>query len=182
MVDARRAYTDPTHEVSPGSWTLLELEQNADGTTLTLVTSARYESGGGLFAESRGGFTCYTLRVAPDASWFDTKPSDCTDGQGHGLSDLFDVTETEIVPLAYFDVQRTLDASDHEPLPCQCSSGGECDCPGGLTLARDDTIPSDPDGGAARHPGEPSVFGTTCNPLSELAANARTSARHADIC
>lgn len=131
VTDARPGYTDPTYEVSFGTWTLLALEQNADGTALTLTTSARYESGGGLFAESRGGFTCYTLRISPDASRIDTEPSDCTDGQGHGLPDLIDTEENRVIPLHELDVQRTIDASDHQPLPCQCSSGGDCDCPGG---------------------------------------------------
>lgn len=31
------------------------------------------DAGGGLFAESRGGFTCYTLVIGPDASRIDTE-------------------------------------------------------------------------------------------------------------
>ncbi|GEM_PF-1848744 len=131
VADARPVYSDATHEVAFGSWTLLGLQQSDDGTALTLTTSARYESGGGFFAHTSDGFTCYTLLIAPDASRIDTEPSDCTDGNGHGLSDFVDISETRVVPVQELDVQRTVDASDHEPLPCQCSSGGDCDCPGG---------------------------------------------------
>lgn len=35
------------------------------------------------------------------------------------------------VPLGDLTVRRTVTAADFQPLPCQCHSGGSCECPGG---------------------------------------------------
>lgn len=130
--DARPAYQDPAFTVGGGSLTLLGLSTSPEGTTLILATSGGASSGGGWFYQSRSAAVCFTLRFPVDEAAIHTEPSDCSDGQGHGLKDLAEFERHgDPVPLDDLDVRRTVTEADFPALPCQCSSGGDCDCPGG---------------------------------------------------
>lgn len=130
--DARPSYLDPTFVPDGGVYTVLGVSSSPDGSTLTLATSAGAESGGGFFYQSRSAAVCFALRFPVGERAIHTDTSDCTDGHGHGLRDLADYARHgDPIPLDDFDVRRTVTEVDFAPLPCQCSSGGSCDCPGG---------------------------------------------------
>ena len=131
VVDARPAFTDARLRVPSGTWLLLDVTEDADGTSLTLVASGAAEVGSGPFGASSSGVTCFQLQIAHDASRIETVGSECVDKDGRGLGDLGIDPQPAVIPLQELDVRRSVDESDYEPLPCQCSSGGDCDCPGG---------------------------------------------------
>lgn len=130
--DARPSYDDPAFVPGGGTYVILGVSSSPEGASLTLATSAGASSGGGWFAQSRSAAVCFTLQFPVEDQSIHTDTSDCTDGQGHGLSD---VTEYERhgdpISLDDLDVRRTVTEDDFQPLPCQCSSGGDCNCPGG---------------------------------------------------
>lgn len=130
--DARPSYDDPALVPGGGTYTLLGVSSSPEGTSLTLATSAGASSGGGWFYQSRSAAVCFTLHLPLDDAAIQTSASDCTDGRGHGLSDVADYARHgEPVSLDVLDVRRTVTEEDYRPLPCRCSSGGDCDCPGG---------------------------------------------------
>lgn len=130
--DARPAFEDPVNEVGGGTYILLGLSSSPEETTLVLATSAGASSGGGWFYQSRTAAVCFTLRFPQAESAIHTDSSDCTDGRGNSLSDLPEAERYgEPIPLDGLDVRRTVTDADFKPLPCQCHSGGDCNCPGG---------------------------------------------------
>lgn len=133
--DVRPAYADPAVVPAGGLYKLLGLATSDDGTTLILATSAGVETGGGLFYDQRSAAVCFELRFPAGERKIHTLSSDCTDGAGHGLADVADVIDYsrygEPEPIDGLDVRRTVTAEDYPSLPCQCASGGTCDCPGG---------------------------------------------------
>ncbi|MEV4667336.1 hypothetical protein [Microbacterium sp. LWO12-1.2] len=132
IADARAALSDPTLEIPPGIWTLIDLAKTDEGTALTLTTKVDVTRGGGFFISSDEGRVCFVLLVSPDGSRIDTLPADCGDAVGPALGDeVRDDGESIEVYLDELDLRRSVDGSDYRPLPCQCHSGGDCDCPGG---------------------------------------------------
>lgn len=135
LSDVRPAYVDPSFVPAGGSYKLLGLSASADGTSLILATSAGVETGGGLFYDQRSAAVCFELRFPAGERKIHTLASDCTDGAGHGLADVADVIDYarygEPQSIDGLDVRRTVTAEDYPSLPCQCASGGTCDCPGG---------------------------------------------------
>ncbi|GGD64761.1 hypothetical protein [Microbacterium murale] len=131
--DARPAYGDPAFAVGEGAYTLLGVASSPDAATLTLATSAGASTGGGWFYESRNATVCFTLRFPTTESAIHTGPADCSDGQGHRLSDVENFFERhgDPIPFEELDVRATVTEADFQPLHCQCYSGSECDCPGG---------------------------------------------------
>ncbi|GGM50329.1 hypothetical protein [Microbacterium saperdae] len=131
IADARAALSDPTLEVPFGVWTLIDLAKTDEGTALTLTTKTDVSRGGGFFTMSDEGRVCFDLLVSPDGSRIDTLPADCGDvGQALG-DDLQGDSASIDVGLNELDLRRSVDSSDYRPLPCQCYSGSDCDCPGG---------------------------------------------------
>lgn len=123
LADVRRTSAD-------GSWLLTDLRQDASGTALTLMTSASGETGGGLFYAQVSLRTCWTLVVAPDGSGIDTTSADCVGILVVGrLPEA--MVEASAVALDDLTVRRHVDATDYPAVPCQCSSGELCECPGG---------------------------------------------------
>jgi len=130
--DARPLYEDPTAVLKGGVYTLLGVSSSHEGAALTLATSADAHSGGGWFYQSRSAAVCFVLRFPVEERVVHADPSDCTDGRGHGLIDVADYARHgDPISLRELDVRRTVTEADFQPLPCQCSSGGRCDCPGG---------------------------------------------------
>ncbi|MCE4024785.1 hypothetical protein LXM50_02230 [Microbacterium sp. Au-Mic1] len=113
-----------------GSWLLTDLRRDDSGTAMTLTTSAGGESGGGLFYAQVSLRTCWTLIVAPDGTRIDTEAADCDEGAAAGRAPE-PLREATIVPLTDLEVRSHVDETDYPALPCQCSSGEVCDCPGG---------------------------------------------------
>lgn len=130
--DARPIYDDPAYAVGGGTYTLLGVATTPEGSTLTLATSAGTESGGGLFYSQRNAAVCFNLFFPSAEQAIHTSSSDCTDGNGHGLADGPEF-ERFGVPISLDDMTLRLivTSEDFPPLPCQCTSGGSCDCPGG---------------------------------------------------
>lgn len=132
LADARPAFADPTMPASSGSYTLIRLTEDSDSTDLTFLRPTSLSTGGGFWYSTSEAITCYTLVIAGDASQISTVPSDCTDGAGVDRTGYLSDDDTpNFVPLEELDVRLTVDNSDYLPPPCQCSSGGTCDCPGG---------------------------------------------------
>ncbi|MEZ3155516.1 hypothetical protein AB1K56_01175 [Microbacterium sp. BWR-S6Y] len=133
--DVRPAYVDPAFVPAGGTYKLLGVTTSAEGTSLILATSGGSETGGGLFYDYRSAAVCFELRFPAGERRIDTLASDCTDGQGHGLADVAEVIDYtrhgEPRSIDGLDVRRTVTAEDYPTMPCQCSSGGTCDCPGG---------------------------------------------------
>jgi hypothetical protein len=72
------------------------------------------------------------MRFPKTESTIYTDPSDCSDGQGHGLREIAEFDRHgDPISLDELDVRRVVTEADFQPLPCQCGSGGSCDCPGG---------------------------------------------------
>lgn len=132
IADARPVLSDPTLEVPVGTWALIDLAQTDEGTSLTLTTKVEVARGGGFFITSAEGRVCFQLLVAADGSRIDTLPADCGDTVGPALGDeVRDDGWSIEVGLEELDLRLSVDSSDYRPLPCQCHSGGDCDCPGG---------------------------------------------------
>jgi hypothetical protein len=132
LADARPAFADPTFAVPPGSYTLIRLSQDSDGTDLTFLRPTSVSTGGGWWYSTTEAVTCYTLVIAADASQISTVPSDCADADGVDRTTFLTGDENpNFIALEELDVRLTVDDSDYLPRPCQCSSGGTCDCPGG---------------------------------------------------
>jgi len=122
--------TDIRRTSAEGSWWLTDLRQDAAGTAMTLTTSAGGESGGGLFYAQVSLRTCWTLVVDPNGSRIDTISADCDERPATGLLPEAPAAAT-VVPLDDLTVRRHVDATDYPAVPCQCSSGELCECPGG---------------------------------------------------
>lgn len=130
--DARPIYGDPSFAVGGGTYTLLGASTTSEGSTLTLATSGSTESGGGWFYSHKRAAVCFELFFPAEEAAIHTSSSDCTDGNGHGLADV-PAFERHGAPVSIDELtlRRTVTDEDFQPLPCQCSSGGSCECPGG---------------------------------------------------
>lgn len=133
MVDGRPALAGTSAEVPSGLWTLVDLDETSDGLALTLTFADEVTRGGGWMEMSAEARVCFILAVSPDGSRVDTFPAACGEVVGIHLADHADpgFAPTPEVSLNDLDVRRTVTSADYHPLPCQCYSGGDCDCPGG---------------------------------------------------
>lgn len=108
------------------------MRTDAEGTALLLTASGGAETGGGWFYKSRESYTCYLLRISEDMSSISTEPASCPEGTARDPAEILGGgNEISFFSLDELDVRLHVDATDYESLPCQCSSGGDCDCPGG---------------------------------------------------
>lgn len=132
--DIRPLYADPTLPMPVGSYRMIALEQRQYGTAVTFVAETTATAGGIAGDVRRTGYACYTLVFAANGSRIDTEPAECADEEGHGLPEATpgeaDVSAL-VINVDDLELRRSVTGADHEPLPCQCSSGGTCDCPGG---------------------------------------------------
>lgn len=126
MSDARAAAADPT--TPRGTWEILEVSQSDHGATLTLVTSAGAETGGGWMYQSKAAYTCFSLTVTVDE--IVTAPADCEETISLTLFDRSDDDMT-FMPLDEVAFRPHVDSTDHPAPICQCYSGSPCECPGG---------------------------------------------------
>lgn len=129
--DARPFFDDPSSVMGGGTYTLVDAVTTAEGVTLTLATSAGVESGGGWFYSQRSGAVCFDLQFPASEAALHAEESDCTNANGQGLELPIFTRHGGPVPLGDLTVRRTVTAADFQPLPCQCHSGGSCECPGG---------------------------------------------------
>lgn len=75
---------------------------------------------------------CFTLVFPQNEATILTEPADCGDRgptEPPALPGFDDATRA--VPLDELDVRLRVTEEDYPVLPCQCASGGDCDCPGG---------------------------------------------------
>ena len=106
------------------SYTLFDLEETGEGTALTLLAGGGAQTGGGWWYDQRTAAVCFTLTFAPDAKSISTSPATCPDPPRPERYD-------SVVPLEELNPRTVVTEEDHPPPVCQCSSGGDCDCPGG---------------------------------------------------
>lgn len=129
--DARPYFDDPSIDIGAGTYTLVDSVATAEGVTLTLATSAGVETGGGWFYSQRSGAVCFDLQLPATEAALHVEESDCTNANGEGLELPIFQRHGAPIPLSDLTVRRTVTDADSKPLPCQCHSGGSCDCPGG---------------------------------------------------
>ncbi|MEI3849244.1 MULTISPECIES: hypothetical protein [unclassified Microbacterium] len=129
--DARPYFDDPSIDIGAGTYTLVDSETTAEGVTLTLATSASVEAGAGWFYSQRSGAVCFDLQFPAAEAALHVEESDCTNANGQGLELQLLKQHGAPIPLGDLTVRRTVTDADFTPLPCQCHSGGSCDCPGG---------------------------------------------------
>lgn len=105
-------------------YTLLNIGAAADSVTLTLVLYGGSETGGGHWYQQTQALTCVNFVFPEEVAEIRAENAACV---GVPDADNYD----EIVPFGDLQVRETVTAADYPPPVCQCSSGGECDCPGG---------------------------------------------------
>lgn len=128
IADARPSFVDAATPLPDGQYTLLAIIESDSEVALTFATTSKVTTGGGLFTAEASGTTCYTLRLPRDQAVLTTSAADCADKLGTPLADL--VADVSIVSFDTLNVRASVTAADYF-IPCQCSSGGDCDCPGG---------------------------------------------------
>jgi hypothetical protein len=128
IADARPSLADPAVPLPARQYTLLSIAETEGEVAVTFATTAEVTTGGGFFTDSASGTACYTFHLPRDRTELTTTGADCADAAGVSLGRL--QPEMRVVPLHALAVRERLTAEDYF-IPCQCSSGGDCDCPGG---------------------------------------------------
>jgi hypothetical protein len=130
--DARAVLADSAAEPLSGTYTLLDASTTPDSTQVTLALTASSETGGGWWYSRRTAAVCFTLVFPHTELTILTQPADCgsTDPSEPPALPGFELA-TRAVPLDELDVRLTVTEDDYPVMPCQCASGGDCDCPGG---------------------------------------------------
>lgn len=128
IADLRPTLRDRSVPVPRGEYILVALADTDTEVAVTLASTAEGTVGGGWFTEDVKGAACYTLHLPRTRDELTTSDSDCTDGSNGALSDVW--PGMPLLSFGSLGARASVDASDYY-IPCQCSSGGECDCPGG---------------------------------------------------
>lgn len=129
IADLRPVLEDPTAPFPEGQYKLLAVTDSESEVSLTLVSLASVSSDHVLFSTGEAsGMTCYTVHFPREREEMTLSGADCADESGRSLTTIF--TGRPVIAFDSLGAKTTVDESDYVT-PCQCSSGGDCDCPGG---------------------------------------------------
>lgn len=129
--DLRPLVDDSTYQQQPRQFQVIGVDQGESEATLTLLAVGSASVPGWRSDSTVDGYTCYTLWANHNMPLV-TEAASCATPDGRNFVTLLNPTDEDpyITSVDELEVRREVDSLTYQQ-PCQCSSGGTCECPGG---------------------------------------------------